>query len=125
MRVVGMSHADMAIRIHNVLAGQDAVGDHEVAHQGGEFTHESPWVEIAKGVGGNGFITLVQSGVSFDWNSTGITTLTTPAARRASSFLPPLAGRIPQAGVAYEPGVAHAAPQRSPASRGAISAPPS
>src|SRR5215475_7629407 len=80
---------------------------------------------LRRAVGGNGFITLVQSGVSFDWNSTGITTLTTPAARRASSFLPPLAGRIPQAGVAYEPGFAHAAPQPYLASRGAISAPPS
>ena len=34
-----MAHAHMAIGIDDVLAGEDAVGDHEVAHQGGEVGH--------------------------------------------------------------------------------------
>ena len=34
MRIFRMAHAHMAIGIHHAFAGEDAVGDHEVAHQG-------------------------------------------------------------------------------------------
>jgi hypothetical protein len=42
VRIIRMAHAHMAIGIHDILAGQDAVGDHKIAHQGGEFSHEIP-----------------------------------------------------------------------------------
>src|SRR6266849_125669 len=39
-----MAHAHMAIGVHHILAGQDAIGDHEVAHQGRDVAHEGPCV---------------------------------------------------------------------------------
>src|SRR5713101_6507503 len=44
MRIFGMAHAYMAISVHHILAGQNTVGDHEVAHQGRDVAHEGPWV---------------------------------------------------------------------------------
>ena len=37
-----MAHAHMAIGIHHVFAGEDAVGDDEVAHQGWNVGHGGP-----------------------------------------------------------------------------------
>jgi len=40
LRIVGMAHAHVAIGVHHILAGEDAVGDNEVAHQGRDVAHE-------------------------------------------------------------------------------------
>ena len=47
-RIVRMAHAHMAIGVHHILAGQDAVGDDEVAHQGRDVAHEGPWVAMGE-----------------------------------------------------------------------------
>ena len=39
-----MTHAHMAIGVDDAFAGEDAVGDDEVAHQGGDVGHGGPWV---------------------------------------------------------------------------------
>jgi hypothetical protein len=36
----------MAIGVDDVLAGEDAVRDHEIAHQGGDVTHGFRWAVI-------------------------------------------------------------------------------
>jgi hypothetical protein len=39
LRIVGMAHADMAVRVHHFLSRQDAIGDDEVLNDGVEIAH--------------------------------------------------------------------------------------
>src|SRR5581483_7846011 len=40
LRVVGVADADVAVGVHHVLLGEDAVGDHEVFDDGVEVGHD-------------------------------------------------------------------------------------
>src|SRR5215475_8293311 len=51
--IAGMTHAHMAIGVDYILAGQDAVGDHKVAHQCRKFGHEGPWAMVDEMMGGS------------------------------------------------------------------------